>query len=110
MLDLRIKALVWAEMVSSGIVPMESNYGQVSAKVALQLEGLSKEDARKLRRRFRKLWRLKRTKAYRNLKPGKPTASMMRRRKDQVTRMFLIRAMDEIKKTDPDYDAFRYGV
>jgi hypothetical protein len=102
-MDLRVKALIWAEMVSSGIVPMESSIDRQQVKIEPCLDGLSQEDARRLKRKFRKLWRKHKS---RYCRPGQPSVSMMRKRKNEVVREFVLQAVKVIKKADPTDDVF----
>lgn len=97
-MDLRVKALVWAEMVSAGIVPMEASTVALNKKIDPQMADLPEDEQRRLKRKFRKLWRKKRG---RFLRAGEPSAGQMRRRKNEVIRTFCVQAMDEIKKRDP---------
>lgn len=113
-MDIKAAALIWAEMVSAGVVPL--NLEMISESKQAQIEkiidNLSEDDKRRLKRKFRKLWRKlryrngRRVTAYNRLREGEPTASQMRRRKHAVFQKFYREALDAIKKADPTYGAF----
>ncbi len=111
-MDIKAEALIWAEMVSAGVVPMTQDMIQSSkqAQIMKLMEGLSEEDMRRLKRKFRKLWRRAATKkrAWPRVRQGEPSASQMRRRKQIVFQQFYRAALDIIKKSDPYYDAVQF--
>lgn len=111
-MDIKVKALVWAEMVSAGIVPMDTeSLAREQHKISQCFDGLSAEDQRVLKRKFRKLWRRQRGKRFfgrRHLREGEPSASMMRRRKTAVLRKFMVDALNLIRKNDPTYGEVLY--
>lgn len=53
--DAAFDALMWALMVDAGLVPLKM--GQVSEPVSPRFEGLSEEEIRRYKRKFRKVWR-----------------------------------------------------
>jgi Ni/Co efflux regulator RcnB len=113
-MDVKAAALIWAEMVSAGVVPL--NQEMISMAKQAQIEkivsNLSEDDKRRLKRKFRKLWRKLRYKNgrrvthYNRLREGEPTASQMRRRKQAVFQKFYREALEAIKKVDPTYGAY----
>lgn len=111
-MDIKAEALIWAEMVSAGIVPLTQNMIQASkqAQIVKLMEGLSEDDMRRLKRKFRKLWRKASTKkrAWPRIRPGEPSASEMRRRKQVVFQRFYRAALEMIKKSDPYYDVVQF--
>lgn len=111
-MDIKAEALIWAEMVSAGIVPLTQDMIQSSkqAQIVKLMEGLSEDDQRRLKRKFRKLWRKcsQRKRAWPRAIRGEPSASQMRRRKQLVFSQFYKAALEIIKKTDPYYDAVRF--
>ena len=113
-MDIKVAALIWAEMVSAGIVPLTEDMIQSSKQAQIEklMDTLSEDDRRVLKRKFRKLWRKESRKRKRRwggrLKEGEPTASQMRRRKNAVWSKFYMDAMAIVKKTDPMYDVVPY--
>jgi hypothetical protein len=110
-MDIRAAALIWAEMVSAGVVPLSQEMIRMNKQAQIEkiISGLSENDKRRLKRKFRKLWRKLR---YRNgrrithknkLREGKPTATQMKRRKQAVFAKFYRDTLDAIKKIDPTY-------
>lgn len=53
MLDPKLKILTFDEMIKAGLMPWESNTHDINKL----LEGFSPEESRKMRRKFRKIWR-----------------------------------------------------
>lgn len=126
-MDVKLAALIWAEMVSNGIVPMTAeSIGKSQMKmdedgewdltsfvptdVVLAMQNLSEEDKRRLKRCFRKLWRKARksNKLWPRVRTGEPDVSMMRNRKRAVYSKFVREGLEEIKKSDPYYTPYRW--
>jgi hypothetical protein len=106
MRNVKLRALVWAEMIAAGIVPMDPSNVGLRTKTSPALEGLSEEDSRRLKRKFRKLWR--RLRGLHRLVPGEPSGAQMQRRKNAVLRRFCSAAAEEIKKSNPGFDEYSY--
>ena len=112
-MDIKAAALIWAEMVSAGLVPLNTEMISKAqqAKIEMIIANLSEDDQRRLKRKFRKAWRKLRTKNGRSirhinrLREGEPTASQMRRRKSAVYHKFYRAAIEAIQKNDPYYGA-----
>lgn len=110
-MDVKVAALIWAEMVSAGVVPLTQEMFLTAKQSDIDklLVGLPEEDRRALKRKFRKLWRKARFKKGRRmthvnrLREGEPNTSQMRRRKENVFRHFYLKAIDIIKKSDPGF-------
>jgi hypothetical protein len=86
MTDIGFEALMWARMVEAVIVPLRS--ANVARGVTHTFEGLTAEEARVLKRKFRKLWRRFR-RLNRGLETGRPTQYDMLDRKNAVYRLFF---------------------
>ena len=96
-MDIGLAALVWAEMVSAGIVPIDSKITSLSKQVQIEkiINDLNDDDKRRLKRKFRKIWRqiMRNTKNY-SLVAGEPSVRQMKARKLAVFYKFYNAAED----------------